>query len=69
MTKTVMVPVLLGDGTGEQMVKVKYWAEFLRGPDDTCAYCHGDWDTGDIAAYFKRNPKAEACPVCDGRPT
>ena len=71
---TVMVPILLGDGTGEIKVEVMYWAQYLRGPDNNCAYCHADpcGELGlnsDIAKYLARNEYAETCPVCSGRPT
>lgn len=46
----------------------------LAAPDGTCAFCCGDpcAEDGDdtrIAEYYRRNPRAETCPVCEGRPT
>jgi len=67
------VPFLVGDGSGEVMLKVRYVADFPRDEDGLCPYCHNDPcaehsgpDTL-IGAYFKRNPKAETCPCCGGR--
>jgi len=56
------------------MLSVIYLADFARGVDGTCAFCHGDpcaefgGPTTLIGAYFARNPRAETCPLCDGRP-
>jgi len=67
------VDLILGDGTGNVRVAVKYWAGYLYGEDDTCAFCHGD-PCGDddpespIAQFMARNKHAECCPVCGGRP-
>lgn len=63
-----------GDGTTE-FVPVAYLADFPRGEDGTCAYCHADPlaertpPHPRIADYYRRNPRAETCPMCDGRPT
>jgi hypothetical protein len=69
-----LLQLTTGDGTFEY-VSVNYWAQFPRWKDSTCAYCHGDPcnenspPTSTIARYYARNPHAETCPVCDGRPT
>jgi len=79
MRQTYLVP-FLGDGayqeTGKDtMLTVIYIAEFPRGIDGTCAYCHGDPCAEDsvpeslITKFFKRNSWAETCPCCNGRPT
>jgi hypothetical protein len=71
---TVRVPYLPGDGT-EQQLEVAYIAEYPRGPGGTCAFCSGDplgtrSPAGSlIAAYYRRNPTAETCPLCQGRPS
>ena len=64
-----------GDGT-EQFIEVKYISDFARGGDGLCAFCHGDpcaeeanaADTP-IGQFFARNPRAETCPLCGGRPS
>lgn len=50
------------------------YAEFARGKDGTCAFCHGDPcaeldQEANINVYFRLNKWAETCPVCEGRPT
>ena len=75
--KLYSVPFLCGDGSGKIMLKVKYFAEFLRGGDKygTCAFCEGDPCAENsppdsrIAQFFKRNKWAETCPCCRGRAT
>lgn len=70
-----LVP-FLPDERGPILLTVRYWADYLRGPDDTCAFCHGDPcaersgpDTL-IGNWFARNGSwAETCPCCDGRPS
>lgn len=70
----VIVPIV---GTGiEESVEVIYWARFLRGPDGTCAYCHGDpgakrsGPESAIARFLARAADwAHCCPVCDGQAT
>lgn len=42
MTTLFPVPFLCGDGFGEIMLDVVYIADFPRGYDSTCAFCHGD---------------------------
>jgi len=70
-----LVPVYIGDGRDAILLTVRYWAEFLRGPDGTCAFCHGDpcaEQSGPatlISNFYARNPGIETCPVCNGRPT
>lgn len=88
MTKYLptLIP-FLGDGAGVSWepgvpdgppttLTVIYIAEFPRGVDGTCAYCHGDPgaerspETSLIAQFYARNGSwAETCPCCDGRPT
>lgn len=70
------VPFLCGDGSEKVMLKVLYIADgFPRDAASYCAFCHGDPGNeakvkGNlIAAYFKRNPRAETCPCCNGRPS
>jgi hypothetical protein len=72
---TTMVKFFPGDGT-EQMVEVLHLAgSFARGPDGACAFCHGDpcnespVEGSLIAEFYGRNPHAETCPMCDGRPS
>lgn len=72
-TKTYKVPCLLGDGTEEVMLEVRYLVGGMPiGVDGACAFCHGDpcgeaeGESG-IKSYMKRNPWAETCPVCEGR--
>jgi hypothetical protein len=57
---------------------VIYFAEYLRGPDGTCAFCHGDPCAEHSApgALISRERAAapsyapfETCPCCLGRPT
>lgn len=70
-----IVDFLPGDGHQYQ-VDVKYIAyDFAKGQDGTCAFCHGDPLNEDgtpdtqIALYYERNPRAETCPMCLGRPS
>lgn len=74
--RTYLVPFIAGDGTEEIMLTVVCIAEYPRGVDDTCAYCHGDpcaersAPGSLIAQYYARNGSwAVTCPCCDGRPT
>jgi hypothetical protein len=71
--QTYLVPFL--DGVGEVMLTVIYIAEYPRGVDGTCAFCHGDPcaersgpDTL-IGKYFAEYSWAETCPCCAGKPT
>lgn len=72
---TYLVPFLIGDGTDQVMLTVIYIAEFPRGVDGTCAFCHGDScaersaPISLISKFFARNEWAETCPLCDGRAT
>jgi hypothetical protein len=69
-----VVEFLPGDGT-DCLVYVAYIAEFPRDEDGLCAYCHGDPGAEKsspnslIFGYYVRNPNAETCPMCDGRPS
>jgi hypothetical protein len=73
-TGTVKVRFLPGNGT-EVFVDVKYIAQFPRGADGTCAFCHGDPcneesdSDSEIAKYFAETKNAETCPMCEGRAT
>lgn len=69
------VPFLPGDGT-EVEVEVAYLASFPCNQEGECAFCLGDPCAEEgkdkdtlIAAFWRRNPKAETCPMCDGRPS
>lgn len=70
-----VVPFYVGDGRGPILLTVTDWSEFLRGPDNTCAFCHGDpcaQRSGPetlIGNYFARVSWAQTCPCCEGRPT
>ena len=77
-SNTVQVEFLGGKSFAGRPVfmEVTYFAEFLRGPDGTCAFCHGDPcaesspQDSFIARYMQEYKAwAETCPVCDGRPT
>lgn len=67
------------DGRGEEVwLDVIYHAEFLRGPDGTCAFCHGDPCAERSApdsliarerAVAPSWAPFETCPCCLGRPT
>jgi hypothetical protein len=68
----------LGIGGGDLKsvrLDVLHWAEFPRGADGTCAFCHGDpcAENGDkdalISRLFAENTWVQTCPVCDGRAT
>lgn len=55
-------------------IEVSYWAEYPRGVDGMCAFCHGDpigerSETSRIAEFLKAFSQEEHCPVCLGRPT
>lgn len=69
-----IVEYLPGDGT-EAFVRVTYIADYPRGEDGLCAYCHGDpcaensTPNSLIGGYYIRNPRAETCPMCNGRPS
>ena len=68
------VKFYLGDGTGALEIEVESFAEFLRGPGGTCAFCHGrteDWTTPGtpIGDYLARNRWADTCPCCKGAPS
>ena len=72
----IMVPFYCGDGSGAILLEVSGIAEgYARGPNGTCAFCNGDPCAEDskpgthIADFFLRNPRAETCPCCGGRPT
>jgi hypothetical protein len=71
MTKLEFLP---GDGT-RVVVEVAYLSDFPRDVRGLCAFCHADPcaegpdKTTEIALYFARNPRAETCPMCDGRPS
>lgn len=76
MSHPVVKVPFLGDGAEpDTVLDVIYIAEYPRGEDGTCAYCHGDpcAETSGpetlIGAYFARNKWAATCPNCDGRPT
>jgi hypothetical protein len=63
-----------GDGT-EIMVEVAYLGQGPKDARGRGAFCHGDpcAENGDptteIARYIARNPRAETCPMCEGRPS
>jgi hypothetical protein len=62
----------LGIVDDDLYLPVRYWAEFLRGPDGACAFCSGDdWmdPATPIGAYLQENDWATTCPVCQGRAT
>jgi hypothetical protein len=67
-----IVEYLPGDGT-KAFIRVAYIADYPRDEDGLCAYCHGDplaqssAPNSFIAGYYVRNPRAETCPLCDGR--
>lgn len=52
-------------------------SDYARGPDGTCAFCHGDPclehpdDYGDTAMkqYDADGNWWDTCPCCEGRPT
>ena len=60
---------------GHVELEVDHIAQFPRGQDGTCAFCHGDPcaenspPDSQIAQFFRRNRWAETCPCCEGRPT
>lgn len=68
-----------GDGS-EVWVQVAYIGVIPYNDNSNCAYCDGDpcaengtakpeFDTAPIYEYFRRNPDAVTCPICDGRPS
>lgn len=68
----------LGLGYGDfsdTTLDVAYIAVYARASDGACALCHGDAcndsspPESDIARFYKSNPEASTCPVCDGRAT
>ena len=76
------VPFIIGDGTGETMLRVRYLtAEYPVGEDHTCAFCHGDPcaehsdPDSQIAQYHERHAEDrlkyegcyDTCPACRGR--
>lgn len=69
------VPFLCGDGSPDVMLDVAYIADFPRDENSRCAFCHGDpcdqsvFKRTEIHAYYVRNPRAETCPCCLGRPS
>lgn len=70
-----LVPFMNGE-RGPVLLTVTYFSDFLRGPDGTCAYCHGDpcaERSGPetlIGDWFARySAWAETCPCCGGRAT
>lgn len=82
---TYLVPAMVGvdrtEGPDKYLPPLKlvyltviYWAEFLRGPDGECAFCHGDTDawtdpaTG-IGDYLAAYPFEDTCPICKGAPS
>lgn len=73
--RAYLVPFDVGDGRDAILLTVSRHAEFLRGLDGTCAFCHGDpcaelsGPETLIGNFFQRNSRAAACPLCDGRPT
>ena len=69
------VPVLTGYGDGEILLSVDYCCPRPQ-LDGVCAFCLGDplneFPDRDgaslhIKAFYGRHPKAETCPICDGR--
>lgn len=71
---SVLIDFLPGDGTRVE-VEVAYLADFPCNTRGFCAFCNadpcaeGNDETTLIAQYFARNPRAQACPMCDGRPS
>lgn len=77
------VPFLIGDGTGETLLLVKYIAEFPRDSKGDCAFCHGDPcaehspSESRIAQYHERHAEDrlkyrgcyDTCPLCKGAPS
>jgi len=65
---------LPGDGT-EVMVEVAFLSDYPRGTNGRCAFCNGDPCAETSLAgtlihdFYERNPKAETCPMCDGKPS
>ena len=75
---TVTIP-FLGAGSGEfeeVQLEVAYLADYPRGADGHCAFCHGDpcaeragSETTLIGRFYIENQWAETCPMCNGRPS
>lgn len=79
---TRTVAFTAGDGT-QEYIEVACIAEYPRGADGLCAYCHGDpcaerpESAGtQIGDFYWRARHAEwrvssylSCPCCEGRPT
>lgn len=74
-TGKYIVPILTGYGDDEIMVQVDYCSPRPQ-LGGACAFCLGDPcnefpDRADsskhIRAFYERHPKAETCPICDGR--
>jgi len=74
--RTLTMPKVLfypGDGT-EYLLPVKYIAQFAYGPNGVCAFCNGDplgeeSEPDTPISIYMRNPYAEFCPFCLGRPS
>ena len=83
---TYLVPFIPGNGPdvfpgGQVMLTVICIAEFPRGVDGTCAFCHGDpcaetspessyiWRYMNLPMYPESPYRPQTCPLCDGRPT
>lgn len=77
MSGKYVVPFLTGYGDGALMLQVAYFAGgVLRNAEGVCAFCEGDpcneylnTENSNIAEFYRQHPKAETCPMCDGRPT
>jgi hypothetical protein len=69
-----LLPYYPGNGT-KVLVGVRWIGEYPRGSDGCCAFCHGDpcaersGPETHIGKFYAENPKAETCPMCDGRAT
>lgn len=81
---TYPVPFVIGDGSGDIMLDVKYITDgFARDADSCCAFCHGDPcaeyspPESRIAQYHERHAVDrvkypgcyDTCPCCNGRPS
>lgn len=71
-----LVPFYVGDGRGPILLTVTDFAEFLRGPDNQCAFCHGDPcaersgpETLIGNLYARTRRWFGTCPCCNGRPS
>lgn len=63
----------ISDSKQVELDVVHFW-EYPRGEDGLCVLCHGDpcADGGDdtlIAEWWRNNPHASTCPICEGRPS